>query len=255
MIALLSSHWKYLSMIIACLLVTCSHVQAVFIVFSENVTLRTVFYTLMTFGLGHICIKEQITPLQARAAIMAQPLFMFLFMFLVWLAIRRSICVKYLQHLQKRNSLAHVVWLNVIYSTAALAFTATSLLNSVTLEGIHGTRHVLFHDGSVESFGREHLPYAMLAIFVMLIFVVPAPLVMAVPRLRSIRQLKWYTDEAMRLYEPGRQWWAAVDLARRLLLACMQGSINAMQIRRYAVALTCIVLLATHVAFWYVTPE
>ena len=224
--------------------------QAVFIIFSDNITMRNIFYFVMTMGLGEICIKEQLTILQAQTILMAQPFFMYLFIFLLWLAIKIQRFAKHLQLLQTRHSLAHVVWLGVIYCMTALAFLSASLMNTIILvDHNNNTRRVLFIDGSVEVFSTEHLPYGVFAIVVLLVFVLPCPLILAVPRLRTLRQLKWYTDEAMCVYEPDRSWWAAVDVGRRLLLAIMHGGIHGGRTQRYIVAMTCVILLASHIAY------
>eukprot|EP00117_Sycon_ciliatum_P009178 scpid57365/ scgid1288/ len=225
-------------------------IQAIFIIFSDSVSMQAIFYTTLTFGLGHICIREQLTPLQARAALVLQPFFIFFFSFLLWLAVRHGVCAKRLQHLQKRHSLAHVIWLSVIYWTAFLGFIATTLLNSVRLEMIEkDTLHVLFIDGSVEVFGKEHLWFGIMAITILVLLVTPPTLIMAIPYLRSLQQFKWYADHAMKVYEPDRHWWAAVDLGRRLLLACLEASVDHTWIRHYLMAMICVLFLATHLAY------
>ena len=225
--------------------------QAVIMIFPDDVALRTVFYSTMTLGFGHICTRERLTPLQAKSALFAHPLFMFLFMFLVWLAIRRGYGVRYLQHLQKRHTLAHVVWLCVLYCSITLAYAASSILSSVMVTTPHGDITVLFIDGSVEAFSKEHAPFAALAILVMVFMVLPPPLVMAHPHLRSLSQFKWFADKAMSIYEDKRHMWAAVDLSRRLLLACLLGGISNMAVRRCLVAMSCVLLLAAHIAYRY----
>ncbi|XP_065177913.1 uncharacterized protein LOC135808624 isoform X2 [Sycon ciliatum] len=224
-------------------------IQAVFIIFADHVLMRNIFYSAMTFGLGHICIKESMSVLQTRAVLGAQPLFIVLFSCLMWLAVRHGLFARHLQHLQRRNSLAHVIWLSVIYCTATIAYISTYLLASVTLHSPAGERRVLFLDGSVEFLGTEHLPYGITAIAALVFLVAPAPIVMALPSLRSLPQFKWYADEAMNMYEPGRHWWVSVDMFRRLLLAVMQGGIYNSRVRQYTVCLTCVILLTMHVMF------
>ena len=214
--------------------------------------MRTVFYSCMTLGLGHICIKESLTALEARAIVLAHPLFMISFIVVIWLAVRHSICARYLQYLQTRNSLAHVVWLCVIYCSVTLAFISTSLLASSAFISFKGYRYVLFLDGSVDLFSTPHLPYALLAIGILLVLVFPIPLIMAVPKLRSLSYFKWYTDEAMVLYDPQYYWCAAVDIGRRVLLACILGGINNSRLRNYLIAAVCMFMLGLHVSFRYV---
>ncbi|XP_065177907.1 uncharacterized protein LOC135808620 [Sycon ciliatum] len=225
-------------------------IEVVFTISAEAHTMRTLLFSILSLGLGQLCTLEQLTPLWAKVVLLAHPLFMFLFAALTWWAIRTGYWAKHLQRLQKRNSLAHVVWFCIIYCSSSLAYICGSLLNNVELIGIQNQSYtVMFHDGTIQLFSKEHGPFAAFAIVILLVFVMPPPIIMAVPWLRSLPQFKWYADEAMKMYEDGPHWWASVDLVRRLLLACLVGAINSLRFRQYLVALVCVICLVLHVAF------
>lgn len=130
-----------------------------------------------------------------------------------------------------------------------MAYVCTSLLASTPMSRLNGDdQYMLFLDGSIELFSSRHMPFAMAAILLFVLFVLPAPVVLAVPRLRSLAQFKWYADEAISLYETDYHWWAAVDLCRRVLLSGLAGGIINTRLRHFATALICVVMLAAQTA-------
>ena len=121
--------------------------------------------------------------------------------------------------LARRSShmtLVRVMWFVLIYSYFMLVFSSINILcRCVDL----GSRRVLAIDGSIECFGDHHLPYAILAIAILVSIIIPAPLILIVPQARGYIQFKGFVDEASRLYRHKRCWWAGVNLLRRVVMA------------------------------------
>ena len=114
-------------------------------------------------------------------------------------------------------SFLRVMWFVLVYSYVTLKFTSISLLWCVQL----GHRTVLSLDGSVQCFSSKHLPYALLAIAILVVIIIPAPLILLCPRTRRHIQFKGLVDEASRLYRHKRCWWAGVNLLRRIAVTAL----------------------------------
>ena len=143
--------------------------------------------------------------------------------------------------LARRSShmtLVSVMWFVLVYSYVMLVFTSISLLWCVKL----GSRSVLSMDGSIECFSNAHLPYAILAIVILVAIIVPPPLILLVPQAKGYIQLKGFIDEASRLYRHKKCWWAGVNLLRRVSMAVMGSFWFGDEVHRL-MALTCYLLL------------
>ena len=218
-------------------------VQAVFYLFPDNTKISSPYLYFLTLGLSAVCIDDGLSRLTAKAVLVAQPIYLYFFVLLLWLAVRYGVCVKHLQRLQRRNSLAHVVWLVVVYSSSSIAYVAIMLLASIRLST---GKKVAFVDGSVTWFKDGHQYFAIGAILVLAVLVLPPPIILLVPYFRRVMFLKSFVDEATSIYEPHLPWWASFNLLRRLLLATIVTLLDYREERCIWMATTGVFMLSLH---------
>ncbi|XP_065180818.1 uncharacterized protein LOC135811505 isoform X2 [Sycon ciliatum] len=177
----------------------------------------TIFPTLLTFGLGHICLKENLKHLQIEALLLVQPLTMLLVFVVIRLLRSYKQTAAVLQRQQHHLMLVHVMWFVFVYSYFMLVYVSISFLWFVSLDG----QLVLQLDSSVTYFGAEHAPYAATSILIVILLVIPIPVILALPCARSVSMLRGFIDEAFSLYRHDRWYWAAFNLLRRVVLVCL----------------------------------
>ncbi|XP_065189273.1 uncharacterized protein LOC135819902 [Sycon ciliatum] len=222
-------------------------VQAFWYIFSnENSYVYSAVYTVLTFGLGHVCIRPDLHPLQVNALLLLQPA-TFLLIFIAIRVARSYNCTGgFLQRQQQHMLLVRVMWLVLVYSYLLLMFVAISFLSCVKLRT--GVR-VVTRDGSVSCFGSQHRPYIIISLGILALVIAPPPILLLVPSARQNPRLMGFIDQACHIYRDDRRWWAAVNLLRRVLLAVVC-SLFARQYHRLLVmtALFWLMLLAHAVA-------
>ena len=81
------------------------------------------------------------------------------------------------------NSVVHGLTTFLVLSYARITLTTFKLLSPVTLYGSGGqdssySKRVVWYDGTMSYFGHEHFPYAIIAIFMFIIFVLIPPLLL-----------------------------------------------------------------------------
>lgn len=147
-----------------------------------------------------------------------QPLVLLFLIALLSLLARKPQAARYLQHLQKRNSLMHVLWLVILQAYTITALMSMALLICVQLgDG----NYVLYYQGTVQCYKGDHLPYAIFAVIVLAVFIIPPPFLILTNRVNSWPSLKGLLDEATHIYKDRRRWWLSVNLLRRLIFAAM----------------------------------
>lgn len=202
--------------------------------YSQLAASGRIFPTLITFGLGHVCMRENLSHLQSAALLLVQPLTMLL----VFIAIRLLHSCKraatILQRQQQHLMLVHVMWFVLVYSYFMLVYTSITFLWFTKLNG----RLVLLVDSSVEFLGAEHAPYAVASLLIVLCLVIPMPLILLLPRARSVSLFRSFIDEACSLYRHERWYWASFNLLRRVVLVCLVEFITFHQLLSYILILT-----------------
>ena len=201
--------------------------QAVFHIFPDNVVLRSLYYNIQTFGLSSLCLKERLNTVQAIGLVLSQPALLLLFLFLFWLSARSTQCSKYLRRLQRGRCLVPVLWLIILWSYSSVAFTSMWILTCVKL----GNRSVVFTDGSIECFGPSHLPFAVVAIVLIVVIVVGLPVLLMHQSFWLNHRLKGFMDEATHIYEDRFRWWCSANLFRRLVFAATAAATKSRQTR------------------------
>ena len=99
--------------------------------------------------------------------------------------------------------------------------TSMSILNCPILPGQDDTRVPRwFVNGNVKCFNGDHIPLGLLAIAILFVFTLLAPLAVLFS-LDYIKKIRWFHNLVEPLTNPYKEifkWWSAIDLFRRLLL-------------------------------------
>ena len=151
------------------------------------------------------------------------PLYILLLMALVLAATYFS---KRLSRLLGRHSILQGLWLLFLISYFNIAMATFEILycrwvgpvelGGVATSGASGRRYVLIHDASVQCYSGLHLPFAILAWVVAVLFALPLPVYVLI--LMRVDKLKPLSDVYCSHYRDKYRWWIFMSLARRLLL-------------------------------------
>ena len=201
---------------------------------------------ILTYGLGRVCTQSNLNAVITKASLLIQPILLLFFISIVLLLARTTTFSPLLQRLQKQRSLLHVFWLIILWSYSAIAFTSFELLTCVKL----GKHRVLFSDGSIRCFAEDHLPYGILAIILMTLFIAGLPFLLAWQSYKLSPTFKGFMDEATNIYSDNCGWWCSVNLLRRLLFSALAAANTSL--RQEAIALSAVLLLAVHATVRYV---
>ena len=223
----------------------CSSSQAVYYIIPDSTFLRSVVLSILTFGLGQVCLSKDLTATQLIALMIVQPAILLFLIWIMHMLAKNSTCAKHLYRVQRRHSVLHMLWLVIIYSYSAMAFTALHLIICVRLSN----RYVLHFDGSVECFGKKHLPYGVFSIVLLACIVVPFPFLLAWQSYRPWHRLIGLIDEATHIYEHKRRWWVGVNFIRRLLLPAVAIGASESNTRQVLLAVVILLMFAIHYAF------
>ncbi|XP_065188155.1 uncharacterized protein LOC135818886 [Sycon ciliatum] len=193
-------------------------VQTSWYIFPNEVTfVYSSIYTVLTFGLGHVCLKEDVNRLQVSTLLLIQPITLLL----IFLAIRIARSYNYLgtrlARLQSHMKLVRVMWFVLVYSYFMLTFTALSVFWCVQIND----RQVLAMDGSVDCYVSPHLGYVLAAAAILAIVILPPPLLLLIRRTHGHIMLKGFVDEACCMYTDECRWWSAVNLLRRIAIGLL----------------------------------
>ena len=205
-------------------------------------------FTVLTYGLGHLCLREVVNRLEANTMLLVQPITLLLIFISVRVVRSHQRAALFLARLQSHMMLVRVMWFVLIYSYTLLILTSARNLWCVWLDD----SLFLAMDGTIECFGRYHFPYALASILIIILLILPPPIILAVPRARGYVHFKGFADEASRIYRHERCWWSAINLGRRIAITVIGSTLTSSEFSRLA-ALTCflLLLLMAHEEFRY----
>ena len=175
-------------------------------------------YTVLTYGLGHVCLKEQLDHLQINCLLLVQPATLLAVFIGIRIARSYSKPGLFIARLQTHMSLVHVMWFTLVCSYFMLVFLSINMLWCVKLSN---GQYVLSLGGSIQLFGPRHLKYGLAAIAIIVVFIIPPPLILLLPQARSNPYLMGFIDEACSPYRLNRRWWSSVTLLRRVAVAAV----------------------------------
>lgn len=221
----------------------CVFCQVYYCVHSYYQSTRSLFFMAITLGLGQLCIRENRSPLANIASIIASPLMSISLLVVFYVMASKDLAVmRHFQRFQRRKSISHVLWLLILWSTGVLTFSSLLLVWCNKL----GRDNVLIIDATTVCFSPKHWPYVGLAIGVLVVFVLPAPVILF---WRPIHRWPWLVgiiDEATHLYEPHCHWFAWYNLVRRILFSLVSGLVSQGVWRRSMLTLLLVFQLVIH---------
>eukprot|EP00117_Sycon_ciliatum_P036351 scpid82223/ scgid4002/ len=186
----------------------------------DNKFVYSSVYTVLTFGLGHLCMTKGLNRLQVSTLLLIKPITLLL----IFLAIRIARSYNYLgtrlARLQSHMKLVRVMWFVLVYSYFMLTFTSISVFDCVRV-GDNKTRQVLAMDGSIDCFQHPHLVYAIAASVILVFVILPPPVILLLRPFHGHPHLKGFVDEACSMYRDSCRWWSAVNLLRRVVMALL----------------------------------
>ena len=142
------------------------------------------------------------------------------------------------------------VWFLFLITYFNIANTTFEILHCRLVGPVHNgvRRLVLANDPSVGCYEGLHLPFAIIAILLAILFVVPLPIYVLV--LTRFPKLKPITDVYSSCYRDKYRPWVAWSVARRLLLVLVGVFIQDVVNRHFFLLIACIVILVVYVKTW-----
>ena len=173
--------------------------------------------TVLTYGLGHVCLKDQLDHLQINCLLLVQPVTLLAVFIGIRIARSYSKPGLFIARLQTHMSLVHVTWFTLVCSYFMLIFLSINMLWYVKLSN---GQYVLSM-GAIPFFQQRHLKYGLAAIAIIVAVIIPPPIILILPQARSNPYLMGFIDEACSLYRLNRRWWALLTLLRRVAVAAV----------------------------------
>ena len=194
------------------------------------------FFSVTTLS-PPVCISTHLNAAEQLASLYHGPMCMIVLIFLIFqlsrLTVVRRAIVDY--------SVINTLWALISFSYASLTYPSFQLLSCYKFNG----KYVLYSDPSMECFGKDHLPYGILAILVILLLVIPIPLILFF--MRSSPRLKPLVDVYMSYVKSDYPWWIAVSMCRRLVIAGLAAYIPNPDIRQTVLASVVQISLFIHI--------
>ena len=171
------------------------------------------------------CILQGISSLYSIAFGYVLPLLV-IFVFLLAYLLSRNNCLKFNL---RDHSMLRSFWLLLLFVYNYLVETSFLILNCPKV----GDKRVFFYDGTNECFHGDHLPLGIIAVVVLVLLVIPAPILVFLVtngywRLGGPQYMNILTN-GLRL--ECRSWWA-LDLGRRIVVVAISALVPSLQIKK-----------------------
>ena len=182
--------------------------------YSINIINGVIFLNPKFLGLFHICSIPSLNALHHEALHYLSPLFIF----------SALLCISYIarhkpKFIRPGKFIIHGICTLILLTFTSLCKTSTSILDSVTFDPMKYVKiqpDILYFDT------RQHLPFACLALFVMVILLIPfttlllfEPLIVRCVNLIKIRP---FLDDFQACFRDNRRWMAGLYFLGRLLI-------------------------------------
>ena len=193
-----------------------------------------------------MCITQDLDGLSRLAFQYVTPIYILILLLFVLLLTCIKGCSKYLG----RHSFLQALWLLLLISYINIAITSYELLHCrVVGPVVNGTTDfVLVHDASVMCYEGVHLPWAIIALFLLVFFVTPFPFVLVI--LMRIPKFKPLTDVYCSPYKDRMRWWVLVSILRRMVLVVVGVFIQDYVSRHFGLLITVSVILLIFMITW-----
>ena len=193
-----------------------------------------------------MCITPQLDGLSRLAFQFVTPVYILILLLLVLLLTCIKGCSKYLG----KHSFLQALWLLLLISYINIAITSYELLHCRFIGPVeNGTvNFVLVHDASIMCYEGVHLPWAIIALFLLVTFVVPFPFVLII--LKYIPKFKPIVDVYCSPYKDRMRWWVFLSVLRRLALVVVGVFIQDYVSRHFGLLITVTVILFVFLLTW-----
>ncbi len=148
-----------------------------------------------------------------------------------------------------KHSFLQGVWFLFLVTYLNIANTTLEIIHCRTVGPKNAENEfVLVHDASVVCYQGFHLPFAILALLLTVLFVIPLPIYLLI--FMQFPKLKPLTDVYCGIYKDEYRVWVAWSLARRLLLVLIGVFVQDFIYRHFYLLIACIVILVIYVKTW-----
>ena len=193
------------------------------------------------------CITSTLDGLGRLAGQYVTPIYLLLLLCVVLLLTRLKL--KGLSKYLGNHSFLRALWLVVLITFINIAIITFEIIHCRTVGPLNGTREfVLVDDPSVRCYEGKHLPFAIIAIVLAVVIILPFPFytifLMYIPKMKPI------TDVYCSYYKDKYRAWVWVSLARRLVLVLLGVFIQDTFYRHFFLLIGCIAILIIYVVTW-----
>ena len=156
-----------------------------------------------------LCITPTLDNLSKVILQYATPVYILLLMAVILLLT----CIKRVSRMTGNHSILQGLWLLflICYFNIASATYEILYCAKVGPEGMQ--QYVLIHDASVQCYTGLHLPFAIIAWVLVILFVLPLPVYLWI--MNRLPKLKPISDVYSSHYKDRYRWWISMSLARR----------------------------------------
>lgn len=209
----------------------------------------TSFQALQFFNLDFtfdLCITSSLDALQRLILQYITPLYIIILLAIVLLLTK----VKYISKYMGQHSFLHGMWLIILISYLNIANSSFELLHCQFIGPSSDQQLVLVYDASVRCWTGAHLIWAVLAVSVVVIFILPFPVYVWIAI--KIPKLKPLTDVYTSVYRSGYclRYWPSYNLVRRLLIVIGGVFLTNFIIRHYILLLVYLFSLLWYILSW-----
>ncbi|XP_065188843.1 uncharacterized protein LOC135819541 isoform X1 [Sycon ciliatum] len=206
-------------------------------------TTRSFYTNFITLGAAKMCIMQHMSPMLRQTLLMCSPLMSMTLVIVLYTLAARRVGLRVLQRLQQRKSIRHVAFFIILWTSGMLSYQALVLMRCMPLgDG----PHVLVIDSTVICFQGVHIYYMAMTLFIIAVFVLPPPILLAWRPTHIFPSLVGMIDEATCMYEPSCQWWAVFNLLRRIVFSCIVATVTEGLTARMILLMLMITQVALH---------
>lgn len=183
-----------------------------------------------------VCMWDGMTSLQSTALQYVIPACIFICMALFIIMARKFARIS-------RIPVLRPFWSLITLTYVSIAYTTLRLLQCVPLED--GDDYYWYGDGNVRCFTEAHTPYAILAIIIAAVYVIPFPFFVVV--LPSCSRMNPVSDIILKAFKREKFWWGeGWNFAQRLIIVLIHCFSNSPSLHQTLVIFAVVVFLTLH---------
>ena len=217
-----------------------------YVIVSGRIGYRS-FQSLAFFNLDFtfdLCILPDLSALTRLLLQYITPLYILILMMGV-LALTR---VKGPSRYLGQHSFLHALWLLMLISDLNIAYATFEILHCRLIGPAGAYEFVFVYDPSLLCWTGVHLPWAIIATVLLVLFVVPFPfyagMAIRFPKFKPI------TDIYSGVYRDSQRYWVIWNLLRRFFLVILGVFISNLLYRHFSLLIASIIMLAVYILTW-----